>query len=594
MPTKFLFPAGQAAILSVLMIFVLGFLTVDGVSSLTIRHRRITTDIVTGLQSYYAAESGIEDAMLRNLNSEMLFSEQSFTLGETTVTTDVVDENNTITITTAADTNNRTRKMRAVLSLATSSADFSAGLQSGEGGIDINNNATVSGDVYSGGDIVGNATTISGNLTVVDGLSAKWQLSGVPESATQSFTFANNVTSRRDTAQSFVISGQSGLVSVARVELYLGRVGLPDDLLVRITSDNGNKPRNTDLARQTLVVEAVPTSPGWVMVTFDNPAEVNNGKYWIVLDGDTGTSSKYYTWWHDNNGGAGVATSNWASISASWGTAGIVGDFATRVWLAPENHEGNKAEDMIVAGRLKANLAIDNTAGGMPCPQAGNVDCVDSSAAALPFPLTDDNIAAWQATAATGGTCSTTSSPACNSTGDLVLNTGDEIEIGPMVIPGRLALAGNSKLIVNGPLWVQERFTMDNSSIIELGESYTAGVSEVIVVGDGDEDGDVSLGNDAAFIGAGAGSSILVISTKNDTDNYSITINNNAGGDVLYFAPNTCIRMSNSGEAKALVGYCVKLDNYGAINYDSLLNKFSTSSNFTGVTYHISEWQEIP
>lgn len=69
-----------------------------------------TTIYQEGTTAYYAAESGIESALLRLLRDPS-FTGESFVLDDTTVTT-TVSGNNPITITSVAATNNVIRKIQ--------------------------------------------------------------------------------------------------------------------------------------------------------------------------------------------------------------------------------------------------------------------------------------------------------------------------------------------------------------------------------------------------------------------------------------------------------------------------------------------------
>lgn len=112
-------------------------------------------------QSYFAAESGVEDVVYRYLTSGLAVDlTEGLTLADASViTTSVLDTGNAQLLIDGVGTENTAvRKVSATL-LIGSGASFNFGVQTGNGGFLIRNGAKVIGNVFSNGNITGVGNT---------------------------------------------------------------------------------------------------------------------------------------------------------------------------------------------------------------------------------------------------------------------------------------------------------------------------------------------------------------------------------------------------------------------------------------------------
>jgi len=136
--------------------------------------QKIAVNIVKSAQAYYAAESGLEDAILRIKNSLNIQSNYDLIVGEasTTVSADSPSQNNWLII-SAGEKNSVFRKIEAQLNINSVIPEFFYGAQVGDLGMEMENGSRIEGaggtvgNIYSNGSISGgNGATITGTAIV--------------------------------------------------------------------------------------------------------------------------------------------------------------------------------------------------------------------------------------------------------------------------------------------------------------------------------------------------------------------------------------------------------------------------------------------
>lgn len=140
-----------------------------------------TTNDVKSTQSYYAAESGIEDALIRLKKTPTITTlDYNFNVGSANVVVNIPSSLGiSKTINSQANNNGIERKVQAVCSLDnTSDASFYYGVEVGEGGLIMNNGSEVLGNVFSSGNISGsgiirNDVVVSGNGHSINGVTVR-------------------------------------------------------------------------------------------------------------------------------------------------------------------------------------------------------------------------------------------------------------------------------------------------------------------------------------------------------------------------------------------------------------------------------------
>lgn len=575
------FQSGQAALITVILVLALAVVITVGINLLAVQRHIAAREQADALQSYYLAEAGIEDSLLRVISDDHTHeANTSLTLSGHTATINISETETSATITSEGDVNNRIRKLSTELEKNTTGASFFYGIQVDDGGLTMANNSRVNGNVYSNGDITGgNGATITGDATVAGALDAAPAVEWTTHNSDQFFATAS---SNRDIAQSFTATESN---TIPQVAVYLGKAGNPmNNLTLRLTNDNNGKPETSSLANTTIPFASVSTTPGWITVPFTSPPTVESGsKYWIVLDYGSNSTSNYWNWRKDNTGGyannTGSTTGNWSAGGATW--TSVNGDLAFQVWIGGT---AKKIQDMVIGdattGTGRANLFVNTTIHGSACP---NQYCLIENPGRQELPIPAETIQGWKDAAETGGTCV---QPQCNSSGDYELDNNAVGSLGPKKITGNLKVANGATLTLTGTVWVQGDIQLSNGCIIKLDSSYGA-TSGVLLTDDA-----VQISNNCEFEGSGDPNSyILLLSDKDDTASNVMTISNNSVG-VIYYAPRGRLHFSNNAQVKEATAYGISLENGATITYESGLQNINFSSGPSG-GWTFGRWQEI-
>ncbi|MDP2692620.1 MAG: hypothetical protein Q8O88_03190 [bacterium] len=160
---------GYAALVVLFLVTGVGVVMASAIAGAMITKQKMLRAVVASAQSYYVAESGIEDAILRVINPAIPFTlSENLTLAGGTATTILSLVDNIMTITTEGNVNNYIRNVEVSLEPNTVGASFNYGIQVGDGGIEFTKaGARIEGNVYSNGSILGfHNTEITGSATV--------------------------------------------------------------------------------------------------------------------------------------------------------------------------------------------------------------------------------------------------------------------------------------------------------------------------------------------------------------------------------------------------------------------------------------------
>lgn len=174
-------------------------------------------------------------------------------------------------------------------------------------------------------------------------------------------------------------------------------------------------------------------------------------------------------------------------------------------------------------------------------------------------------------------------------TGDLVLDGGETIYLGPKKIIGNLVLENNSTLVLTGGIYVTGNITVESGGSIRLYPSYS-GRSGFLIA-----DGIIYMQNNGIISGAGENSYIMLVSLAIGGGNFdsAIELKNNADGAV-FFAPNGLIYLHNRVSVTELVGYAVHLSPNAILEYDfGLMNTNFSSGPGGGWAISKGTWQEL-
>lgn len=532
---------------------------------------------VAKAQALALAEAGSDNAIYQLNQNPNYSGETNTALGPGTFTTTVATINqNTKRITATGNvvyrhglTASHTIQTTASINLTTLS--FSYGVQVGQGGFTMNNGSQINGNMFSNGTISGSGV-ITGDAYVAG---------GVAPTADQVWTdynsdfYLGSSSALSAAAESFIPSATN---TIAKVSVYIKKIGAPDNLEVKIVSDNSGVPSKTVLTSGSILASNVTGSYAWIDVGLSSNPTLNAGtKYWLILVDSKVNASKYYYWGLDiANGYAnniGMYSSDWNAGHPVWTAAG--GDFDFQVYmgatvtsLSGVTVNGN-AKALSMTGCTIAQDAYFQTTNS--CTVSGAQHPNTPPPSPQPFPISSAQITEWESAATAGGTI-----------GSYSLTNGSTSTLGPVIVNGDFTISNSSKVKMLGPIWVKGNVTLDNNSQV-LVDSSLGGSGTVLIAdkpGNTTTTGKITLNNGAIGAGNGQpGSNMLFISTYAGDDD-AIYLGNNASS-IIFFAPYGTIHINNNTNLWEMTGYRAKLDNNAVVNYQSGLQD-ATFSNGPG------------
>jgi hypothetical protein len=163
---------GAAMLVSVVFFLFISLAIISGMVSPTVRGLKNSGVNLSSKKSYFLSESGGEDALYRLLHNLPILANETLVLDGNQATTAITDiDSNSKEITSVGDVSSYQRK--TTLSLSTDEGfSFNYGMQVGSGGLTMNNNATINGNLYVNGDITdNNSGRVTGTAIAVGTIS---------------------------------------------------------------------------------------------------------------------------------------------------------------------------------------------------------------------------------------------------------------------------------------------------------------------------------------------------------------------------------------------------------------------------------------
>jgi len=157
---------GFAAFFIAILVLAVIFGIAISLTFLILGQQRISRNVVSSSQAYFATEAGIEDALLR-LSKKMKWSSPSnLNIGSSSATIEISDIiGGSRTITSRGNFSNRIRKIQIVYKISTQQVSFYYGAQVGREGMEMGNNSEVRGNIYSNGNVF---RTAGGGAAIID------------------------------------------------------------------------------------------------------------------------------------------------------------------------------------------------------------------------------------------------------------------------------------------------------------------------------------------------------------------------------------------------------------------------------------------
>jgi len=173
---------GVVALSITIIVLFIGIVLVLSLVSVFLNRIEATRNLSLSEKAYYAAESGIEDALLRVRKGLNWTSPEvlNFSLGSVS-TTIPIPIGGARVITSNGDISNRIRRVSIIHQISSTGVSFFYGAQIGDGGMEMRPNSTINGNVFSNKTVFGlsggGAKTITGDIIVagngnkIDGLT---------------------------------------------------------------------------------------------------------------------------------------------------------------------------------------------------------------------------------------------------------------------------------------------------------------------------------------------------------------------------------------------------------------------------------------
>lgn len=168
---------GFIALLVAVLILVAMVTISVSMTNLIIGQHKISANIIKSSQAYFAAESGIEDALLRLKKNMQWTNPLILAIADVSVSTTISDIiGGARAIMAEGNAMERIRKVSIAYQVSTQGASFYYGAQVGDGGIVMDSGSEIKGNVFSNGSIVGSGTVtdtavVAYNGNKIDGLT---------------------------------------------------------------------------------------------------------------------------------------------------------------------------------------------------------------------------------------------------------------------------------------------------------------------------------------------------------------------------------------------------------------------------------------
>lgn len=567
---------GAAIITAVIFFLTISVIILVSISTPIANQVRNASDFLLSKQGYISADTLNEEALYRLNKGRTLPSSIVLAFSQSTSTAQITDVSGMKQVIATGVSGALSRVAKSLFSLG-DGVSINYGLQTGNGGLNMSGSPTITGNVYSNGNIVGSGvSTITGSAvaSVAATLTADQENTAVGTPAVNS-NFGN-AAATQDIAQGFTVSTSTPL---AQARFYIRKVGSPSNITVRILTNSGGSPSNTTIASATISASQVTTSYGWVTVSFvGNPALTPGTTYWVALDMSSNNSSNYYQLATTNSSAYAAGQLKTGSVGGSWTVPNATYDAFFQMYTGGVSTISGVVVGSSGSGDARAFVVNNSTVAGTIYCQSGtgnNKSCDTSQTIPSPlnFPVSDANIEEWKASAEAGGTRTGWSLPSYGATSTNAVK-----------IVGNLNIGGSVDVTLNGPLYVTGNLSVSGAGKLRLASSYGA-TSGIIVV-----DGTVSLAGSGAVSGSGtAGSYIMIVS--NSTANPAITVNGAAGAVVLV-APDGWVTFEGSASAKSAMAYGMNMTGATTLTYESGLADLSFSSGPSG-SWNVDSWREI-
>ena len=632
---------GQAAITVAIFFLIVSLIVGAGFASLGLRQTQSSNIFIRSLTSSAAAESGLDDVLLRISRGMSVDSTEILTVGEGTAETVITDIGNDKEVRAEGDMANIIRRTKALIS-GGPGVEYDFGVQVGQGGFCMDSNSSVISNVYASGDILGPAgggcdrsggsgtATITGNASVANGFED--DPDDQEDNYDQTLLFGKT-SPTIDIAQRFrfSVAGPAG-----RLWIFLRKVGDPGPLNVRVVKNVNGSPSNNPndmLAEETIPAEEILHFYTFVDVFFATSATLSgNTDYWFILDAPAANATNYYEVGQDSGSGSGQKyTIDSANSSAIWNELSGA-DLNFKIWRGGVLH---KIDDMDISGQSWAHtITNSNTSndalafslsnsvvnGSVYANSISNCTiqqnayyntksgCVISGNQITPTTPPSDpprqslalisplQLEFWRNEAKATGTYS----------GSCPYRPADGAIIGPLFVPCDIEIRSNRTVTLAGTVWVNGNIILESNSVVQLHPSFGS-LSGALV-------GEFPLGGGThKHIDIQSGTVICGSEGYNDTTNEcntgngsyihfiyineplltSIHINSNVEGRAIFYDPHGRIKIHSGAQVHSVVvSYEFYMYSNSLLDFEENLKSVGFMNGPPGL-FLIKDWRAI-
>ncbi len=158
---------GAAIITAVIFFVIIATTMAIGLSSPVVREYTTARDFAKSKGAYYLSEAGSEDAIYRIKKAKPISVPEVIFLGGNTATTTIITVSaNQKDVSSLGDILANTRRVKSTMTTS-SSESFNFGVQAGDGGVDLDQSSTITGNIFSSGPVTGSNNLVTG--TVISG-----------------------------------------------------------------------------------------------------------------------------------------------------------------------------------------------------------------------------------------------------------------------------------------------------------------------------------------------------------------------------------------------------------------------------------------
>ena len=316
--------SGQAMLVATIFFLVISTTIIFGLVGPIIRQQKIVSQSLLSRQSYFLAEAGVEDVIFRLDNGMSVDMTEILSLNGSSVTTVTTDTGEGKEIIAEGSVSELVRKVKANLVLGEGVA-FRYGIQVGQGGFQLSNNAGVNGNIYSNGNIVGsNGSFITGDafaVGTVSGVSVSGQTQTGQPAQDLPITDAQ-ITSWKDEA---VLGGTVGNQTLSGTTNVLGPKKIQGDLTLSNSAEltvTGTLwvTGNLTISNNAIVRLSSGYGASDGIIVVDGVSTLSNGSDFY----GSGTSGSYIMLLSTSNSGNAIVLSNNATAVILYAPNGTV------------------------------------------------------------------------------------------------------------------------------------------------------------------------------------------------------------------------------------------------------------------------------